>query len=88
MDTDISYEDAIKELEEVIKKLENEETLEETLKQYKKGIELYNYCSDILKKAEGEIKIIQNEKSSLKDMDYFREEEDEYYWWEIYWINR
>jgi len=62
MTYDFSYEEAIEQLEEIIENLENVETLEKTLKQYKEGIQLYNYCSDILKKAEGEIKIIQNDK--------------------------
>lgn len=79
MNTDISYEDALKKLEEIIKNLEHEDTLDQTLKQYKKGMELYNYCSDILKKAEGEIKIIQKDKKTLEDFDYIKEEEDEYY---------
>lgn len=79
MKTDISYEDAVKELEEIIKNLEHEDTLDQTLEQYKKGMKLYNYCSDILKKAEGEIKIIQKDKKTLENFDYVREEEDEYY---------
>lgn len=79
MEADLSYEKAMKQLEEIIENLENEETLELTLKQYKKGMDLYNYCSEILKKAEGEIKVIQNDKKSLEDFAYMREDDDEYY---------
>lgn len=50
MTNNLSYEEAMKQLEEIIQNLDNEETLEQTLNQYKKGIELYNYCSNILKK--------------------------------------
>lgn len=84
MTNNLSYEEAMKQLEEIIQNLDNEETLEQTLNQYKKGIELYNYCSNILKKAEGEINIIQKEKKSFEDINYMREDEDEYYWWRIY----
>lgn len=79
MGNDISYEKAMEQLEEIIGNLENEDTLEKTLEQYKKGIELYNYCSEILKKVEGEIKIIQNDKRTLDDFNSLREDEDEYY---------
>lgn len=78
MADDLSYEEAMKQLEEIIENLEKEETLEETLKQYKKGINLYNYCSEILKKAEGEVKIILKDKNSLEDFHIVREEDDEY----------
>lgn len=79
MKNKLSYEEAMKQLEEIIENLEKEETLEETLKQYRKGIELYNYCSAILKKAEGEIKILQKEKKSFEDFNYIREDDHEYY---------
>lgn len=79
MQNDISYEEAIKQLEEIIEDFENEETLELTLKKYKKGMELYNYCSDLLKKAEGEVKIIQKDRNKVENYDYIREDEDEYY---------
>lgn len=79
MQTDMSYEEAMKQLEEIIEGFENQETLELTLKKYKKGIELYNYCSNLLKKAEGEIKIIQKDRKNLEDYDYIREDEDDYY---------
>lgn len=80
----LTYEEAIKELEEIIENLENEHTLEDTLKQYKKGMELYNYCSNILKKAEGEVKIILKDKKSFEDFDFIREGENEFYWRALY----
>lgn len=76
---DLSYEEAMKKLEEIIYNIENEESLENTLKQFKKGMELYNYCYDILRKAEGEVKIILKDKNSLEDFDLIREDDNEYY---------
>lgn len=80
MKADLSYEEAMKQLEEIIEKLEKEDTLDETLKQYKRGMELYNYCCEILKKAEGEVKIIlKDNKDALVDFDFVREDENEFY---------
>lgn len=75
----LSYEEAMKQLEEIIENLEKEDTLEKTLNQYKKGIDLYNYCSEILKNAEGEIKIILKDTKTLENFEYVREDENEYY---------
>ena len=88
MINNLTYEEAVEQLEKIIENLENEDTLEDTLKQYKKGIELYNYCSNILKKAEGEVKIILKDKKSLEDFDFLREDENGYYWRELYKSNR
>lgn len=79
MTNNLSYEEAIKELDKIIENLENKATLDETLNQYKKGIELYNYCNEILRKAEGEIKVIQKDRKTLEDFKYIREDDDEYY---------
>lgn len=78
MDKDLTYEEAMEGLEEIIEKLENEESLEETLNLYKKGIELFNYCSQILKKAEGQVKVILKDKKNLEDFHTLREDEYDY----------
>ncbi|MCG8372906.1 MAG: exodeoxyribonuclease VII small subunit [Balneolales bacterium] len=49
----LSFEDALKQLESIVKALENEETtLEDSVVLYQKGIELSKFCSDILDNAE------------------------------------
>ncbi len=56
-----NFETAISELEERVKRLENGElTLEESIEEYKKGMDLAAYCAKALKKAEQEIYIYEN----------------------------
>lgn len=76
----LSYEDAILKLESILIDLEDEDcSLSDSLTKFKEGMELYNYCSSILKKSEGEVKIILDEnKESFGDFDYVRENENEY----------
>lgn len=53
MEKKISFEDNLKNLEEVVQKLENKEiTLEEAMDQYQKGIKLSKELLEELKKAE------------------------------------
>lgn len=74
----LTYEEAYKMLEELIHELEDEEiTLNDSLSKYKKGMELYNHLNEILRKSEGEVKVLLGE--DLREMDFIREEEDEYY---------
>ncbi len=56
---DLTYEEAIQELEKILKELEdNNCTLEQTVEKFKKGIKLYNYCNELLYKVEGEVKVL------------------------------
>lgn len=51
-----NFEKAITELEESVKRLEEGDvTLEESIAEYKKGMDLAAYCMEVLKKAEQEI---------------------------------
>ncbi len=76
----LSYEEAILKLESLLIDLEDEDcTLNDSLAKFKEAMELYNYCSIILKKAEGEVKILLNENNDiLGDFDYVKENEYEY----------
>ena len=48
-----SFEEALKELESIVKQLENDEvSLEDSVKLYEKGLELSKFCSEILDQAE------------------------------------
>lgn len=56
---DLSFEEAINELEKTVNELEVEKlTLEESVKKFEKGIELSKYCNELLDKAEKDIKIL------------------------------
>lgn len=51
-----NFENAIAELEERVKRLESGDiTLEESITEYKKGMDLAAYCMEVLKKAEQEV---------------------------------
>jgi len=58
--SDKNFEKAIAELEESVRRLENGDvTLEESIKEYKKGMDLAAYCMEVLKKAEQEIYVYE-----------------------------
>lgn len=60
----LTYEEAVSQLEFILKELEDDNcTLDESMDKFKKGIELYNYCNELLSRTEGEIKVL------LKDND-------------------
>lgn len=68
----ITFEDAIDELETTVQQLEKGDlSLDESLTQFKKGIELYKYCHELLSKAEGEIKVIlDKDNGQLDEIDF------------------
>ena len=52
------FEDALKQLESIVNRLENQEVpLEDSVALYEKGMELSKYCTEILEQAE--LKITQ-----------------------------
>ena len=77
----LTYEDAMSKLEALLVDLEDVGcTLNDSLEKFKQGINLYNYCSDILKKAEGEVKILLgDDKDSLDEFHFVKEDENDYY---------
>lgn len=68
----LSYEKAIEELEEILKKMEGDDlSLNEILEKFKRGIYLYNHCNGILNRMEGEIKILlRDEEGNLNEEDF------------------
>jgi exodeoxyribonuclease VII small subunit len=55
----ISFEDALNELELIAEKLERGQlSLEESIKAYERGMELKNICAERLKEAEGKIEFL------------------------------
>ncbi len=64
MQTEISYEDAVRQLEEIVKKLENNELdIDSLSRQLKTAQELIKMCKDKLTKTDEDIrKILSDEK--------------------------
>lgn len=57
MDKKMTYEQAMKELEEIVKKLENPETdIDNAFELYEKGIKLSKFCEDYLGEKEEKLK--------------------------------
>lgn len=71
----LTYEEAIKELEQIIEDLEEKDlSLKDSLEKFRKGVNLYNYCNEILKDVEGEVKILlKDEKGNLEEEDFYME---------------
>lgn len=68
----LSYEEALVKLEEILKELEEDKyTLKESIDKFKKGVSLYNHCNKLLLKAEGEVKIILEDKDGKLVEDNF-----------------
>ncbi len=67
-----SYEEAIIELEGIVKKLERGElSLEESLEAFQIGIELTKYCNTKLDEMEKKITILlENEKGEITEEDF------------------
>ena len=64
----LDFENSLKELETIVRELESGEVnLDESLKKFEKGIELYKDCRQTLQSAEKKIKILSD---SLKEIDY------------------
>ena len=60
---DISFEEALKDLEKIVEDLNNGDMeLEKAITAYEKGIQLKNICEERLKNAQERIEIIQNKK--------------------------
>ncbi len=59
----ISFEDALKDLEEIVEKLNNDDLdLEKAIAAYEKGMELKKICEQRLKEAKLRIENIKEEK--------------------------
>ena len=58
---DISFEEALKDLEKIVEDLNNGDMeLEKAITAYEKGIQLKNICEERLKNAQERIELIQN----------------------------
>ena len=64
----ISFEEKLKELESIVKELENGNVeIEDAIKKYTKAMNLAKECSDTLKNAEEKVNKILSENGKLED---------------------
>lgn len=63
-----NFETSLLELEKIVRELESGDvSLDESLKRFEQGIDLYKKCRQTLETAEKKIKILSD---SLKEIDY------------------
>ena len=68
---ELSFEENLKELEEIVEKLESGDIdLEKSVKLYEQGMILKKNCENKLKKVEMQIKKIKLENSKIKKEDF------------------
>ncbi len=66
----LSFEEAIKELTEIVGKIEQGEiALQDSLQQYERGMALIKHCRTILKQAEERIEKISKEQEPTEGSD-------------------
>jgi len=66
--TTLDFETSLKELEKIVRELESGDVnLDQSLKRFEQGIELYRKCRSTLENAEKKIKILSD---SLKELEY------------------
>ena len=69
--SDISFETAIKQLEEIVKSLENGDiSLDDALKLFEKGVSLTKVCTEKLDAAEKQIKLLVKDGDGMKKEDF------------------
>ena len=68
----LTYEEAMEKLKIILAKLEEDDcTLEDSMSNFKEGMELYNHCNLLLNKAEGEITLIlDKEMGSVEEVKF------------------
>ncbi len=69
---ELSFEEAIKQLEKIALSLENEKIeLDESLKLYEEGIKLVRYCNKLIDSAERKIKVLSvSADGELEEKDF------------------
>lgn len=72
MDKELNFEETMKELEDVVKKLENGElNLDDSIKEFEKGMELSKNASKYLEDAEKKITIlVKDSEGNLEEQDF------------------
>ena len=69
--SDITFENAIKQLDEIVRSLENGDIpLDEALALFEKGVKLTEVCSAKLTAAEKQIKLLVKDGEAMKKEDF------------------
>lgn len=70
----LSFEDAIKELESIVSELETGDlTLDKSIEKFKKGVELSNYCNKLLEDAEKTVTILVEKSDGMQEENFITE---------------
>jgi len=73
MEEKITYEDAIKEIEGIVSKLEKGEiSLEESIRLFERGKELITYCKNVLDNVKGKIYTIEDTNNGIEKEEFKR----------------
>ena len=69
---ELSYEEAMKELEIVVKELESGElSLDESIKKFERGMELSKQCGTLLEEAEKKISVLmEKENGEMQEVPF------------------
>ncbi|MBE6082599.1 MULTISPECIES: exodeoxyribonuclease VII small subunit [Tissierellales] len=76
LNNELSFEKALQELKDIVDRMESKDlTLEESFENFKRGVELYKYCFDILNKVEGDVKVLlKDDKGNILENDFYLED--------------
>lgn len=70
----LSFEDAMKELESIVSELETGDlTLDKSIEKFKKGVELSNYCNKLLEDAEKTVTILVEKSDGMVEENFVTE---------------
>jgi exodeoxyribonuclease VII small subunit len=77
MKKNISFEEALSTLEEIVRKLESSNlTLDESLDSFKAAVELFKICNDKLEGAKQEVKIlVEGQDGTVSDAPFVKQDE-------------
>ena len=68
MEKDMKFEEAIKQLSEIVKSLESGEVpLDEAIALYEQGMKLSKLCTEILENAEQKVRFFQQQSEQITD---------------------
>jgi len=78
-ENNLSFEQSIKELEDIVKKLEDGElTLEESMRLFERGVALSNLCSKMLDDVEQKVRmLIKDKNGEMIEQDFHSSQEEE-----------
>ena len=73
---DLTFEEAMENLEKIVSELENGNlSLNDSVKKFEHGMKLSKHCNEILNKAEKEISILlENENGEIEEKDFITED--------------